>query len=366
MQSNIIQGEEDEIYNNLHNCKKISKQGSAIRQVISQFRIGMDLTAVACPAFILRPMSLLEMNAENMAPLDCLCAASTQPQPTQRMLAVTKWLLSGCSLIPQKGLDHSKPYNPILGERFSCEFTNGELFVKSRTRYYAEQVSHHPPVSAAMMINEDSNFKVLCISQPNITFHGNWIEMKLMGSNVLTFTNLNEEYDITLPPVNVCGLVLGKSKVEYGKQLIVRCKQTGVEVIIDMKPKNEIKGEMTMNGSEIYKFHGNMNGKMKYEDVESSEEHVLLDYHRMFRPKKLVNKVSESEDMESRKVWHNVTKSIVEGDLETCTQRKSTIEEEQRAVRKQSNYEPVWFKHIAQRSSDGVQLYKYCGNTTAL
>jgi hypothetical protein len=351
--------DEDHLYDQVHQCKKTSSHGSAIRQIISQFRVGMDLTSIACPAFILKPISLLEMNADNMTPLDCLCAASKRSDPKQRMLDITKWLLAGCAIIPQHNLDHAKPFNPILGERFQCSWENGELFLKSHTEYKAEQVSHHPPISAAYMHNEQSNFKVTCVSQPKITFHGNWVEMKLMGSNKLTLTNLDEEYDITLPPVNVCGLILGKCKIEYGKQLLVKCKKTRTEVAIDMKSKNEIKGDMTIDGQKVYHFHGHFHGRIHAKLLETGEESTILDWHKTYKPKKQTSRVTDCDEMDSRRVWHSVTKAIVEGDLNTCTMIKNTIEEEQRAIRKQTTYEPVWFRKIDAVSEDGVQLYEY-------
>ena len=60
-----------------------------------------------------------------------------------RMKTIVQWYLSGFYKKP-KGL--KKPYNPIIGETFRCYWdhnSNG-----SKTFYLAEQVSHHPPISA--------------------------------------------------------------------------------------------------------------------------------------------------------------------------------------------------------------------------
>lgn len=44
----------------------------------------------------------------------------------------------------------SKPFNPILGETYE--------FVCPQFKYIGEQVSHHPPISAAHADSEDYQF----------------------------------------------------------------------------------------------------------------------------------------------------------------------------------------------------------------
>lgn len=45
----------------------VSLQGSVVTHLISQVKIGMDLTKVALPTFILEKRSLLEMYADYLA-----------------------------------------------------------------------------------------------------------------------------------------------------------------------------------------------------------------------------------------------------------------------------------------------------------
>ena len=47
-----------------------------------------------------------------------------------------------------------KPYNPIIGETFSCVVDTAE----SRVSYVAEQCSHHPPVSAFYLENQKKGY----------------------------------------------------------------------------------------------------------------------------------------------------------------------------------------------------------------
>jgi len=74
-------------------------------------------------------------------------------EPYQRMVRVLQWLLLRSYFVPQKGFEQSKPYNPILGEIFECEFAHSD----SKTTAFVEQVSHHPPISSLFTYNETHN-----------------------------------------------------------------------------------------------------------------------------------------------------------------------------------------------------------------
>ena len=54
-------------------CHRIQSHGSVISHLISQVKIGMDLTKVALPTFILERRSLLEMYADFFAHADIFC-----------------------------------------------------------------------------------------------------------------------------------------------------------------------------------------------------------------------------------------------------------------------------------------------------
>lgn len=62
-----------------------------------------------------------------------------------------------------------KPYNPILGETFRCFWLhpNG-----TRSHFVAEQVSHHPPVSAFYVSNREEGYVVNCSCLAKSKFYG--------------------------------------------------------------------------------------------------------------------------------------------------------------------------------------------------
>ncbi len=63
---------------------------SVISFLWSQLKIGMDLTKVNLPTYILERRSLLEMYADFFAHPDMFVAIADATNPNQRMIAVTR------------------------------------------------------------------------------------------------------------------------------------------------------------------------------------------------------------------------------------------------------------------------------------
>ena len=66
----------------------------------------------------------------------------------------------------------NKPFNPILGETF-------ELF-NANYKYIAEQVSHHPPVSACHAISDAYTYHM--DTETRMQFKGTYLEAIPIGS----------------------------------------------------------------------------------------------------------------------------------------------------------------------------------------
>lgn len=137
----------------------MDSQGSVIKHLLTQVKIGMDLTKVVLPTFILERRSLLEMYADYFAHPDLFVSIADMKTPRERMIQVVKWYLSSYHA-GRKAAVAKKPYNPILGEIFRCiwdvpglesdeikEVDDGPVpwCKRNQLSFIAEQVSHHPP-----------------------------------------------------------------------------------------------------------------------------------------------------------------------------------------------------------------------------
>lgn len=86
------------------------------------------------------PLSALQRATEDLEYSNLLEKASQESDSCKRLAFVATFALSAYSTTAQRT---TKPFNPLLGETFECDRWNDKGFVS-----VAEQVSHHPPVSA--------------------------------------------------------------------------------------------------------------------------------------------------------------------------------------------------------------------------
>lgn len=126
---------EDESDNDL----SMESHGSVVTHLLSQVKIGMDLTKVVLPTFILERRSLLEMYADYFAHPDLFVRIADFKDPRDRMVQVVRWYLSAYHA-GRKSSVAKKPYNPIIGEVFRCHWNIPEFgrFHKALTRAAAD------------------------------------------------------------------------------------------------------------------------------------------------------------------------------------------------------------------------------------
>lgn len=91
----------------------MKSHGSVITHLLSQVRIGMDLTKIVLPTFILERRSLLEMYSDFFAHPDIFLEICDGKDPEERMIRVLRWYLSSFHA-GRKSTVAKKPYNPIL------------------------------------------------------------------------------------------------------------------------------------------------------------------------------------------------------------------------------------------------------------
>ncbi|XP_069422604.1 oxysterol-binding protein-related protein 5 isoform X5 [Ovis canadensis] len=167
---------------------------SLVWVLLKQLRPGMDLSRVALPTFVLEPRSFLNKLSDYYCHADLLSRAALEEDAYSRIKLVLRWYLSGFYKKP-KGI--KKPYNPVLGETFRCCWFHPQT--NSRTFYIAEQVSHHPPVSAFHVSNRKDGFCISGSITAKSRFYGNSLSALLDGKATLTFLNRAEDYSLTMP-----------------------------------------------------------------------------------------------------------------------------------------------------------------------
>lgn len=97
-------------------------------------------------------------------------------------------------------------YNPVLGEIFRCSYK----YPDGTTGYYiAEQVSHHPPISAFYYTSPENELEIWGELRPKSKFLGNSAASIMEGSSKVRLLDREEDkvYFISMPNMYVSSLI---------------------------------------------------------------------------------------------------------------------------------------------------------------
>lgn len=321
--------------------------------IVKQLRIGMDLSKVTLPTFILEPRSFLEKLADYYYHCDILSEAMLINDPVLRLVNIVKWYLSGFYKKP-KG--PKKPYNPILGERFRCFWEHPKT--QSRTFFVAEQVSHHPPISAFHVSNRKDGYAITCALLSRSKFSGNSVSAILDGKARLFSNKWNETYTLTMPYANCRGVVIGTLCLELGGKVEIECAETGCRCELDFKlapvwaspnSYNTLTGKVFRYNKVTHTLEGHWDKKITIIDKRSDEKSVLwevTDSIRSSRLKRHTVSMKDQDERESVRLWSKVTEALLADDQTNATVEKTKLEDMQRheARERQGTFLPQHFK----------------------
>ncbi|CAI5762622.1 Oxysterol-binding protein [Podarcis lilfordi] len=340
----------------------VEEQRSVILHLLSQLKLGMDLTRVVLPTFILEKRSLLEMYADFMSHPDLFIAISSGASPEERMIRFVEYYLTSFHE-GRKGAIAKKPYNPIIGETFHCSWRSrvpsdtssnssshslseqGTVSEESQeqaesdyhtVRFVAEQVSHHPPVSGFYAECVERNMCVNAHVWTKSKFLGMSIGVTMVGEGILSLLDHGEEYTFSLPCAYARS-ILTVPWVELGGKVSVNCAKTGYSASITFHTKpfyggklHRVTGEVKQNATNtvVCRVQGEWNSILEF--TYSNGETKCMDLTKLSVTRKRVRPIEKQGAFESRKLWQHVTESLRDGDIDKATEHKKALEERQR------------------------------------
>lgn len=305
--------------------------------LLKQLRPGMDLSRVVLPTFVLEPRSFLCKLSDYYYHADLLSRAALEDDAYSRIKHVLRWYLSGFYKKP-KGI--KKPYNPILGETFRCSWFHPQT--NSLTFYIAEQVSHHPPVSAFHVSNRKDGFCISGSVTAKSRFYGNSLSALLDGKATLTFLNRAEDYTLTMPYAHCKGILYGTMTMELGGRVTIECKKSHFQAELEFKLKpffggsasiNQISGRITSGDEVLAHLSGRWDGEVFIREEGRGGAQLFWNPSPEVRGQRLklrTVRLEEQTELESERLWRHVTRAIREGDQHTATREKFSLEEAQR------------------------------------
>ncbi|XP_045481255.1 oxysterol-binding protein-related protein 8 isoform X2 [Harmonia axyridis] len=340
---------------------------SLIWYLVKQVRPGMDLSKVVLPTFILEPRSFLDKLTDAYYHADILSSAVMEDDAFTRMKSIVRWYLSGFYKKP-KGL--KKPYNPILGETFRCYWLNPN---GSKTFYIAEQVSHHPPMSAFYVSNRQDGYSISASILARSKFYGNSTSAILDGTAVLTLLPRGEDYTMTIPYAHCKGILVGTLTMELGGKVTIDCEKTGYYTEIEFKLKpflgrsdqtNCISGKLKLGNETLATLEGYWDGVVTLKDKRTGEQSTLWNPTDKLRKSRLMRHtvpIDKQEDFESERLWQHVSAAILREDMIAATEEKTILEEAQRARSKERKAKcEDWLpNHFQQDLKSGRWVYMH-------
>ncbi|KXT14921.1 hypothetical protein AC579_3053 [Pseudocercospora musae] len=340
------------------------EQQSSLKQFLASIAtIKGDLSNITAPPFVLADKSTTEFPRYWIEQPELFCAPAHEQDPAKRILAVLKWFLSSLKSQQYAGRDPNdgvkKPLNAFLGEVFVGECGPQD----DATHLIAEQVSHHPPVTACYLWNEKHGVRAEGYTRQEITFSGS-VNIQQIGHAILHLDEFNEDYLIPLPDVKVKGILTGSPYPELqGSHSLISSSGYIAEVDFSGKgifglsgEKNHVKASVYGTGDKKHKdalFTAEGSWSKGF-DIKDSSGQVIDSYDvAAAKPSDFrVLPEQEQDPWESRKAWHGVIESIHEGNMQGVANRKSELENAQRELRKRPDTsEEMWQSLFFSRES---------------
>uniref|UniRef100_A0A4W3I0D5 Oxysterol-binding protein n=1 Tax=Callorhinchus milii TaxID=7868 RepID=A0A4W3I0D5_CALMI len=217
--------------------------------------IGKDLSKVSMPVQLNEPLNTLQRLCEELEYSELLDKASQTLDPFERMVFVAAFAVSAyASTYYRAG---SKPFNPVLGETYECVREDKGF------RFIAEQVSHHPPISACNA--ESKNFVFWQDVRWKNKFWGKSIEIVPIGTVHVTLPGYGDHYEWSKVTSCIHNILSGQRWIEHYGEILIKnrnssicqCKLTFVKAKYWNSNVNEVEGTiMDQYGKTVQKLFG--------------------------------------------------------------------------------------------------------------
>ncbi|XP_063041424.1 oxysterol-binding protein-related protein 3a isoform X2 [Engraulis encrasicolus] len=347
-----------------------SESGVSLWNILRN-NIGKDLSKVSMPVQLNEPINTLQKLCEEMEYTQLLDTAAHTDDPQLRMVYVAVFAVSAyASTYHRAG---GKPFNPVLGETYECDRPDKGF------RFIAEQVSHHPPVSACHC--ESKNFTVWQDVRWKNKFWGKSMEIVPMGNTHVVLPGFGDHYEWSKVTSCIHNILSGQRWIEHYGEMHIKntaaataddtasCKVTFVKGRWGTSNVNDVEGVVTDGqGRPTHSFFGKWNEAVYLGDPPSAtciwRANVMPeDYEQFYGLTQFAIELNELDDKERPLLPPTDTRfrpdqrMLEEGDVSGAEENKERIEGLQRERRKlhqdnNTSHQPRFFK----RSEDDTWL----------
>ncbi|KAG9477386.1 hypothetical protein GDO78_002662 [Eleutherodactylus coqui] len=217
--------------------------------------IGKDLSKVSMPVELNEPLNTLQHLCEELEYSELLDKAADIDDPHERMALIAAFAVSGYAATYYRA--GSKPFNPVLGETYECVREDKGF------RFFSEQVSHHPPISACHC--ESKNFVFWQDVRWKNKFWGKSMEILPFGTVNVTLPKYGDCYVWNKVTTCIHNILSGRRWIEHYGEITIRntrssastCKMTFIKGNYWSSNVNEIHGVvMDQEGKVVHRLFG--------------------------------------------------------------------------------------------------------------
>uniref|UniRef100_A0A8D0GM24 Oxysterol-binding protein n=1 Tax=Sphenodon punctatus TaxID=8508 RepID=A0A8D0GM24_SPHPU len=323
--------------------------------------IGKDLSKVSMPVELNEPLNTLQHLCEELEYSELLDKAAETDDPYERMVLIAAFAASGyASTYFRAG---SKPFNPVLGETYEC------IREDKGFRFFSEQVSHHPPISACHC--ESKNFVFWQDIRWKNKFWGKSMEILPIGTLNVTLPKYGDYYVWNKVTTCIHNILSGRRWIEHYGEVTIRnakssvciCKLTFIKVNYWNSNVNEVQGVvMDQEGKVVHHLFGKWHEGL-YCGVGPSAKCIWrpgsmpTNYERYYGFTRFATELNELDPVLKELLpttdarFRPDQRLLEEGNVEAAATEKQRIEELQRNRRRymeENNIEhiPKFFKKL--------------------
>lgn len=225
------------------------------QQMYSYMGTNLAGMRLSLPAWVFEPTTVLTRMAEAFEFCELLDRAAASTDSVLRDSLVAAFVVSCFS--SQERV--RKPFNPILGETYEFLHPTNDM------KLYAEQVSHHPPIS--VLHAEGTNWLAGEVNRTHAKFQGNSLEVINSGNRYIHLTPTGDRYSWTLPKTTMSNLFVGTTNISHHGKFEVCNETTGMVARLEFaksgwfsKNRYNVSGELlNKSGDLLAVFRGAWN-----------------------------------------------------------------------------------------------------------
>jgi hypothetical protein len=320
---------------------------------------------------------MLQRLCENLQYANLLNRAANEPDRYIRLALVATFGVGGYAMNIYRTL---KFFNPLLSETY--EYIDNDMGF----RYIAEQVSHHPAISACYAEGEGFNYYTNTNAESKFKIMKGCIEFQSIGRSYVNFTKFNDQVTYTKPKAVVRNLIMGKMHIDcYGKSVVTNklgdiCELEYIEET--SKERGKLVGEVRDSyGNVKIRLEGNWLSQMDMIFIDDSgvEKRETIwkkaiisgnEEERFYFTDFSVNLNNLTDEMKQQlpptdSRFRPDQRALEMQDYELASKEKHRLEEKQRQTRKireksKFKYKPVFFEETYDDLT-GELIYLYNG-----